>query len=98
MARANGRKSQLLYQHIDASDLYHCRQRPADRSAINVCFHLRDPRLLPDFLRQAAAAGLLNLQGHAALGGIRASLYNAMPLAGVKRLVAFMHGFERQHG
>jgi len=98
MARANGRKSQLLYQHIDASDLYHCRQRPADRSAINVCFHLHDPRLLPDFLREAEAAGLLNLQGHAALGGIRASLYNAMPLAGVKRLVAFMHGFERQHG
>ena len=98
MADANRRKSQLLYQHIDASGLYHCRQRPPDRSAINVCFHLRDPRLLPDFLREAAAAGLFNLQGHAAVGGVRVSLYNAMPLAGVERLLAFMHGFERQHG
>lgn len=98
MARANRHKSQLLYQHIDASELYQCHQRPADRSAINVCFHLRDTHLLPDFLRQAAAAGLFNLQGHAALGGIRASLYNAMPLAGVERLLAFMREFERRHG
>src|SRR3990167_6884595 len=98
MADANRHKSQLLYQHIDASDLYHCRQRPADRSAINVCFHLRDPRLLPEFLRKAAAASLLNLQGHAAIGGVRVSLYNAMPLAGVERLLAFMRDFERQHG
>src|SRR3990167_5373148 len=66
MARANRHKSQRLYQHIDASDLYHCHQRPADRSAINVCFHLHDARLLPDFLREAAAAGLFHLQGHAA--------------------------------
>jgi len=98
LARANRHKCQLLYQHIDASDLYHCRQRPADRSDINVCFHLREPRLLPDFLREAAAAGLLNLQGHAAVGGVRVSLYNAMPLAGVERLLTFMHGFERRHG
>jgi phosphoserine aminotransferase len=98
MARANRHKSQLLYQHIDASELYQCHQRPADRSAINVCFHLRNAHLLPDFLRQAAAAGLFNLQGHAALGGIRASLYNAMPLAGVERLLAFMREFERRHG
>lgn len=98
MASASERKSQRLYQHIDASDLYHCRQRPADRSAINVCFHLHDARLLPDFLNQAATAGLLNLPGHAALGGVRVSLYNAMPLAGVERLLAFMRDFERRHG
>ncbi|MDA7088581.1 3-phosphoserine/phosphohydroxythreonine transaminase [Pseudomonas sp. SA3-5] len=98
MARANEHKSQLLYQHIDASDLYQCHQQPADRSAINVCFHLRDPRLLPDFFREAAAAGLLNLQGHAASGGVRASLYNAMPLAGVERLLTLMRDFERRHG
>ena len=98
MARANRHKSQLLYQHIDASDLYHCRQRSADRSAINVCFHLNDERLLPVFLKEVEAAGLLNLQGHSAIGGIRASLYNAMSLAGVERLVAFMRDFERRHG
>lgn len=98
MASASRGKSQRLYQYIDASDLYHCRQQPADRSAINVCFHLRDARLLPDFLKEAAATGLLNLQGHGAVGGVRVSLYNAMPLAGVERLLAFMHGFERRHG
>lgn len=98
MASAGRGKSQRLYQYIDASDLYHCRQQPADRSAINVCFHLRDARLLPDFLKEAAATGLLNLQGHCAVGGVRVSLYNAMPLAGVERLLAFMHGFERRHG
>ncbi|WP_324730523.1 3-phosphoserine/phosphohydroxythreonine transaminase [Pseudomonas paeninsulae] len=98
MARASLHKSRLLYQHIDASDLYHCRQRPADRSAINACFHLHDERLLPVFLREAELAGLLNLQGHAAVGGVRASLYNAMPLAGVEHLLAFMGDFERRHG
>jgi phosphoserine aminotransferase len=98
MARASLHKSQLLYQHIDASDLYHCRQRLADRSAINVCFQLRDQHLLGLFLREAEQTGLLNLQGHVASGGVRASLYNAMPLAGVERLLTFMRDFERRHG
>ncbi|MDM8350576.1 3-phosphoserine/phosphohydroxythreonine transaminase [Pseudomonas sp. sp1636] len=98
MASASRRKSEKLYRCIDASDLYQCPQRPSDRSAINVCFQLRDNRLLTSFLQQAAQAGLLNLPGHAAIGGIRVSLYNAMPQAGVDRLVAFMHRFECRHG
>ena len=98
IANSNERKSELLYHCIDASDFYHCPQQPAQRSPINICFQLREPRLLALFLGEARQAGLLNLQGHAAVGGVRASLYNAMPLAGVKRLLAFMQGFERQHG
>ncbi|MGV8843617.1 MAG: 3-phosphoserine/phosphohydroxythreonine transaminase [Pseudomonas sp.] len=98
MECASLRKSRLLYQYVDASDLYQCPQRPADRSATNACFQLRDTRLLASFLQQAEQAGLLNLQGHTAIGGIRASLYNAMPLAGVNRLVAFMRSFECRHG
>lgn len=98
MARASRRKSQLLYRDIDASGFYHCRLRAADRSPISVCFQLRDERLLPRFLAQAEQAGLFNLQGHGAVGGVRASLYNAMPLAGVERLLDFMRDFERRHG
>ncbi|SDH56171.1 phosphoserine aminotransferase apoenzyme [Pseudomonas benzenivorans] len=98
MAHAGRAKSQLLYRGIDASDLYHCRQRPADRSPVSVCFQLRDELLLPRFLAAAGQAGLFNLQGHGAVGGIRASLYNAMPLAGVERLLEFMRDFERRHG
>nr|WP_298148156.1 3-phosphoserine/phosphohydroxythreonine transaminase [uncultured Pseudomonas sp.] len=98
IASSNGRKSELLYRGIDASDLYRCPQQPAQRSPINVCFHLREPHLLTPFLQEAERAGLFNLRGHAAVGGVRASLYNAMPLAGVERLLAFMHDFERQHG
>ena len=98
IASTNGRKSELLYRYIDASEFYRCPQQPAHRSPINVCFQLRESHLLALFLRAAQQAGLLNLQGHTAVGGVRASLYNAMPLAGVERLLAFMHGFERRHG
>lgn len=98
ISSSNGRKSELLYHCIDASDLYHCPQHPAQRSPINICFQLREARLLPLFLAEAEHAGLHNLQGHAAVDGVRASLYNAMPLAGVKRLVTFMQDFQRQHG
>jgi len=97
MARANREKSQLLYRAIDASAFYHCPQRAPDRSPISLCFQLRDEHLLPSFLAEAQQVGLYNLQGHGAVGGIRASLYNAMPLAGVERLRDFMHDFERRH-
>lgn len=98
MASANRLKSQGLYATIDASDFYQCQQRPADRSPITLCFQLAEPRLLPRFLAAAQQAGLLNLQGHSAVGGVRASLYNAMPLAGAERLRTFMLDFERRHG
>ena len=64
---------------------------------MNVTFTLNKPELETPFLEQAAAAGLHNLKGHRLLGGMRASLYNAMPLAGVEALIGFMRDFERRH-
>ncbi|WP_313088244.1 3-phosphoserine/phosphohydroxythreonine transaminase [Pseudomonas sp.] len=96
---ANAReRSRRLYRYIDASGFYHCPQRRADRSTVNVCFQLRDARQVEAFITEAAQAGLHHLAGHAAVGGLRASLYNAMPMAGVERLLAFMHAFECRHG
>ncbi|MGE4404195.1 3-phosphoserine/phosphohydroxythreonine transaminase [Pseudomonas sp.] len=98
MATAARERSRRLYRRIDTGEFYRCPQRPADRSTINVCFQLADARLLERFLARAADDGLLNLRGHGAIGGVRASLYNAMPLSGVERLTSFMNDFERLHG
>lgn len=91
-------KSALLYDAIDASSLYANPVERTHRSRMNVPFTLADPELEPRFLAEAEAAGLLNLAGHRAVGGMRASIYNAMPVEGVQALVDFMTGFERRHG
>src|SRR5208283_2058093 len=97
MAERNRLKAQTLYAAIDASSLYR-NAVPADsRSWMNVTFTLSRPDLDSAFIDEAEAAGLLNLKGHRALGGMRASLYNAMPLAAVQALVGFMREFERKH-
>ena len=91
-------KAQLLYDTIDASGFY---RNPVDvhcRSWMNVPFTLADARLDEAFLAGARAGGLVNLAGHRSVGGMRASLYNAMPFAGVEALVAFMRDFARRHG
>jgi phosphoserine aminotransferase len=94
VAQANARKSACLYAAIDASDgFYHCPVQPASRSRMNVCFRLPNEELTLRFLQQAEERGLINLRGHGARGGVRASLYNAMPEEGVEALVAFMRGF-----
>lgn len=98
MDAASRQRSQRLYDVIDASSLYQCQVNSPDRSRINLCFQLREPQLLRVFLEAAEQAGLHHLNGHAAVGGVRASLYNAMPMAGVERLVQFMDDFEAQHG
>ena len=98
MDAASRQRSQRLYDFIDTSGLFQCPVNPPDRSRINLCFQLREPQLLPRFLDAAEQAGLHHLNGHAAVGGVRASLYNAMPMAGVERLVQFMDEFEAQHG
>ena len=90
--------AKLLYDALDASDFYTTRVAVEDRSRMNVTFRLRDDALTMRFVADAAAAGLKGLKGHRAVGGIRASIYNAMPRAGVEALVAFMRDFERQHG
>ncbi len=98
MARLNEAKAQLLYRAIDASGFYASPVRRDCRSWMNVPFTLKEPELDGSFLAGARAAGLHNLEGHRSVGGMRASLYNAMPLAGVEALVGFMAEFERRHG
>lgn len=99
MAEANRRKAARLYGAIDRSDgFYRAPVAPGHRSPVNVRFHLRDERLTDAFVTQAEAAGLWHLRGHRHVGGVRASLYNAMPEAGVAALVDFMAGFARRHG
>ncbi len=96
MAELNRRKARLLYQTIDASDLYVNEVRHCDRSLMNVPFILRDEKLNAAFLDQAQQCGLIQLKGHQSVGGMRASLYNAMPYEGVVALVEFMRGFEKE--
>ena len=91
----NRAKAALLYQAIDASALYENRVDPDCRSRMNVPFVLRDEGRNADFLAGAEARGLLQLKGHKSVGGMRASLYNAMPVAGVQALVDYMREFER---
>jgi phosphoserine aminotransferase len=98
MGERNRVKAQWLYGAIDASGFYRNPVAVTCRSWMNVPFTLPDARLDATFLAGARAAGLANLAGHRAVGGMRASLYNAMPLAGVEALVAFMREFERRHG
>ncbi|HET6545584.1 MAG TPA: 3-phosphoserine/phosphohydroxythreonine transaminase [Rhodanobacteraceae bacterium] len=98
MAERNRAKAALLYRAIDDSDFYDNPVAPAARSRMNIPFTLADAALDGAFLGEAADAGLLALKGHRAIGGMRASIYNAMPLAGVQALVDFMRDFARRHG
>ena len=87
----------LVYALLDESAFYTARARPGSRSDMNVVFRTPSPELDELFVREAAAKGLLNLRGHKAVGGLRASLYNAMPIEGARALVEFMKGFEVEH-
>ncbi|ODU47612.1 MAG: phosphoserine transaminase [Lysobacteraceae bacterium SCN 69-48] len=98
-ARRNARKAALLYAAIDGSGGYYRNEvAPGARSRMNVPFFLHDPALDRIFLDEAKQAGLVALKGHRVLGGMRASLYNAMPEAGVQALVDFMREFQQAHG
>ena len=94
MAERNRAKAALLYEALDASSFYVNRIARDDRSLMNVVFQLPDPALDAPFLEGAKAAGLIALKGHRLVGGMRASLYNAMPIEGVQALVAYMKDFE----
>lgn len=98
MEAVNVAKAELLYDFIDASGLYRNEIDPDCRSRMNIPFLLADTRLEADFLSGAEAVGLAQLKGHKSVGGMRASIYNAMPLAGVEALVAYMREFERTRG
>lgn len=95
IARINQAKAALLYEAIDASALFSNDVDPAVRSMMNVPFTTGAADLDARFIAAAAAAGLTNLKGHRSMGGMRASIYNAMPLAGVEALITFMQKFEK---
>ncbi len=97
--RRNRRKAELLYGAIDGSDgFYRGHARPEDRSRMNVTYRLPEEDLESRFLVEAEAEGLVGLKGHRSVGGIRASLYNALERSSVEALVSFMREFQRTHG
>jgi phosphoserine aminotransferase len=93
--RVNIAKANLLYDYIDSTDFYANHVAINNRSRMNIPFYLRDESLNDAFLKGANAAGLLQLKGHRAVGGMRASIYNAMPIEGVQALMTYMQEFER---
>jgi phosphoserine aminotransferase len=98
VARVNERKAARLYAEIDRTGFYRGTARPDSRSAMNVTFRLPDENREKRFIEEARAAGLDGLKGHRSVGGLRASIYNAFPEAGVEALVQFMREFEKMHG
>jgi phosphoserine aminotransferase len=98
MEKLNREKAQALYAAIDGSGFYRNPVAQDCRSWMNVPFTLARPELDKSFLSEAQAAGLTNLEGHRSVGGMRASIYNAMPLAGVQALIGFMKEFQRRNG
>lgn len=98
MEKRNAEKAALLYGYIDGSDFYQNRIHTAYRSRMNVPFQLANPELDKAFLQQSEQAGLKALAGHRSVGGMRASIYNAMPIEGVQALVDFMTDFARRNG
>jgi len=98
MEKTNREKAGLLYSKIDASSFYNSPVAQDNRSLMNVPFTLKDAALDEAFLKGAKARDLLQLKGHRSVGGMRASIYNAMPVAGVQALVDFMSEFEKTHG
>ena len=91
-------KAKLLYDYLDGSRFFSSPVRPVDRSRMNVPFKLRDESLDDAFLKATQAAGMVQLKGHRSVGGMRASIYNAMPIEGVARLLEVMRDFETRNG
>ena len=97
MKRRNEEKARILYDYLDRSKLFVGTVEKKDRSLMNVPFVTGSEELNAKFVAEADAAGLKNLKGHRSVGGMRASIYNAMPKAGVEALVAFMEEFEEKN-
>ena len=96
--KINIEKSNLIYDYLDQTEFYRSPVAKDDRSRMNIPFTLKSDTLDGAFLKEADANGLLQLKGHRSVGGMRASIYNAMPIEGVQALVEFMREFERKHG
>ena len=97
MAVRNREKAAILYDYLDRSKLFRGTVEKKDRSLMNVPFVTGDEAMDAKFIKEASAAGFMNLKGHRTVGGMRASIYNAMPVEGVKALVAFMEQFEKEN-
>ena len=97
MKERNEKKAKVLYDFLDQSKLFKGTVRKQDRSLMNVPFVTGDKELDAKFVKEAEAAGFVNLKGHRTVGGMRASIYNAMPIEGVEKLVAFMADFEKKN-
>lgn len=97
MKERNRKKAAFLYDYLDASRLFKATAAKEDRSMMNVCFVTGDPELDKKFVSQAGKAGFVNIKGHRSVGGMRASIYNAMPVEGVEKLVSFMKAFEEEN-
>ena len=97
MQAHNEKKAKILYDFLDESKLFHGTVRKEDRSLMNVPFVTGNEELDAKFVKEAKAAGFENLKGHRTVGGMRASIYNAMPIEGVESLVAFMREFEAKN-
>ena len=97
LEKINKEKAKMLYDYIDQSRLYSCPVAEKDRSLMNVVFITGDKDLDKKFTAESKAAGLINLAGHRSIGGMRASIYNAMPVAGVEKLIDFMKRFEAEN-
>jgi len=98
MEQLNILKAEALYGYFDQTEFYSLPVERSARSRMNVPFFLKDANLDSTFLQGAAARGLMQLKGHKSVGGMRASIYNAMPLEGVMALIEFLKDFERSHG
>jgi phosphoserine aminotransferase len=94
----NDAKSEAIYELIDKTEFYNCPVEPASRSRMNIVFRLPSEELEAKFIKEAAETGLSGLKGHRSVGGIRASIYNSMPIKGVETLVDFMNVFEQKNG
>ena len=94
----NHLKAKTLYNYIDSSDFYSNPVSEENRSIMNIPFILSDSELDKLFLEESEACGLLNLKGHRSVGGMRASIYNAMPIEGIHALIDFMKDFEQRNG
>ena len=94
----NVAKAKLLYDYLDQSRFFSNPVAKEDRSRMNVPFRLKDPKLDDEFLKGASKRGMVQLKGHRSVGGMRASIYNAMPIEGVRALVEYMKEFEHEHG
>ncbi|HVZ93774.1 MAG TPA: 3-phosphoserine/phosphohydroxythreonine transaminase [Phycisphaerales bacterium] len=97
MSEHNARKAKILYDHLDSTDFFRGTVEPKDRSQMNVTFRCRNEALEDTFVKEATAAGFDGLKGHRSVGGMRASMYNAFPIDGVRQFVEFMKNFERTH-